>query len=387
MKVYFKNLDAIRFFTAFIVLLHHAFFFKRNYSPGFQVINNMLNDAGRMGVNLFFVLSGFLISYLLFKEKETTGTVSYKQFYIRRILRIWPIYLAYGSVLTFIAPLVMQKLGIGDPVGLSTMLTNFAFLLFFAVNIQLAFFSQNSGIFEISWSVCIEEQFYLVWPIIINVFRKHLVKVFVVMFIIRMIFRLSNIILPMYFNVTQGDLEYMNYVLIFDKIDLFGGGMLFALLYYNREKYKSFFAKAFTAPVQWVMVLLATMYALSIIKPAGQPKGVLFYTDHLISIVLFGYLILACIIENSVLRLEIPILKTLGKVSYGIYLFHTSVCQLLFIIFSKTVRHPESALIYDLLYPLACTVLTCTIAYFSYEYFEKIFLRKKNKFAVIGTRN
>jgi len=80
MKIYFKNLDGLRFFAAFIVLLHHAQYFKDiNSFPLSSVFAPFLKEGGKMGVNLFFVLSGFLISYLLFSEKQKTGTIALKK--------------------------------------------------------------------------------------------------------------------------------------------------------------------------------------------------------------------------------------------------------------------------------------------------------------------
>ena len=109
MKVYFKNLDGIRFFFFFLVLLHHAQFFKDIHEvPLSSVFSAYLVQAGKMGVNLFFVLSGFLISYLLFSEKMKTGTVSLKKFYIRRALRIWPLYFAYGIIIIAGTPLFFK---------------------------------------------------------------------------------------------------------------------------------------------------------------------------------------------------------------------------------------------------------------------------------------
>lgn len=383
MKVYFKNLDGIRFIAAFLVLLHHAFYFKENYSPGFAIVNHMLDDAGRIGVNLFFVLSGFLISYLLFVEKDKTGTVSYRNFYIRRALRIWPLYYACGLILTFVGPFVAQQLGLQDTISTQTMMVNLLFLLFFAINIQLAFSSHVEGVFQISWSVCIEEQFYLIWPIIVNTFRKVLVKVFIIMFIVRMILRILCVVLPYFYPISEGELIVINYMLIFDKLDLFGGGMLFALLYYNREKHQRLMKAIMKPAVQVVMILLTIVYSLDLLRP---PAAINFYADHVICIILFGYLLMAAIAENSVIRLETPIMKTLGRISYGIYLLHGVICQLLILVFTKFIKHPESRLIYDILYPAVCTLVTCVLSYYSYEYFEKRFLVKKKKYAVVSTR-
>lgn len=383
MKVYFKNLDGIRFIAAFLVLLHHAFYFKHDYSPGITFLNNLFVDAGRIGVNLFFILSGFLISYLLLVEKDSTGDISYRNFYIRRVLRIWPLYLGYGLIVTFLGPFIAQWLGDKDAVGLSTMVINLFFLLLFAINFQLAFSSHSDGVFQISWSVCIEEQFYLIWPLIVNNFRKKLVTVFVVMFLIRTLLRVLIVVLPQWIPLTREQLVEINYLLIFDKLDLFGGGMMFACLYYKKEQYASVLKKILHPAVQYSMLLLTIAYALAIFR---FPKEIHFYLDHVVCIVLFGYTLLMAVAENSILRLESPTLKMLGRISYGIYLFHAAICQILIILFMRYIKHPESFLVYNVVYPLLCGLLTCILSYYSYEYFEKFFLKRKNSFSVVATR-
>ena len=91
-QVYFPNLNGVRFIAAFSVLIHHTEQIK--YLMGLENIygNYFIKNLGKLGVGLFFVLSGFLITYLLLSEKERRGDVSTKAFYIRRILRIWPLY-------------------------------------------------------------------------------------------------------------------------------------------------------------------------------------------------------------------------------------------------------------------------------------------------------
>ena len=395
MKIYFKNLDGIRFIAAFLVLLHHAFYLKRNYSPGYAVVNNCAEYLGRIGVNLFFVLSGFLISYLLLAEKDGTGTISYRNFYMRRILRIWPLYLGYGLIITFLSPYIAAKLGLGGHPDLSTLLLNLLFLLIFSVNMQLAFIGSNGGIFEISWSVCIEEQFYLIWPLLINQFRKRLGALLLGMLILTNVVRIVLCILIPYlqgakvgeflfssYNTHHGyDYLITNYLLIFDKLDLFGAGLLIAWFYYNREKYQKVFSKLFHPLVQVIMLVLFVIYLLSVYDPTNF--FYILFIDHFICFILFGYILLAAVAENSIFHLEYPLLKTLGKISYGIYLFHTAVLQFSLVFFKKLIRHPGSHLIYDVLYPLFGLTATCVVAYLSYKYYESWFLKKKDKFSFI----
>jgi len=386
MKVYFKNLDGIRFFAALLVLIHHSFFFKRGYSDTYSFLNNCFEHTGRLGVNLFFILSGFLISYLLLLDKDSTGTISYRSFYMRRILRIWPLYLGYGLILTFFSPYVSEKLGLGSDTDFPTMLMNLGFLLLFAVNFQLSFVGENRGIFEVSWSVCIEEQFYLIWPPLLNTFRKKLRVLLAGMFITSIAVRVVlYFIMPLVFPASPVDkFLNINYEMIFDKLDLFGAGLFIAILHYRRKEYAFILGKLFRPWVQVLMTLLAISYTISVIKPASMVF--LLFGDHYVCGILYGYVLLAAVAENSIYRLEYPLLKTLGKISFGIYLFHTAVCQLVLVFFRKFIGHPESHIIYDIIYPLMNLTITCGIAYLSYRYYETWFLIRKKKFELVKTR-
>jgi peptidoglycan/LPS O-acetylase OafA/YrhL len=384
MRVHFKNLDAIRFIAALLVVLHHAQFYKEQEGVvAWPVLNHLLADAGRVGVNLFFVLSGFLISYLLMKENKETGGISFRNFYIRRVLRIWPLYMAYGIVLTVASPFVLHKLGIAAAADTHTILTNLLFLLLFAVNIQLAFFPYNQGILEITWSVCIEEQFYLVWPLLLAVFRKRLKALFIVMLSVGFLCKTLCLVLPMFFpTLTTPQLFGINYVLLFDKLELFGMGMFAAHLLFHKEEYSKFFTTAFKQPLQWAMLVLTILVVFSVLQVPVLSK---YYYDHFIHAVLFGYLMLMAVSPNSILHLEKPLLRTLGKISYGIYLFHGPICQLLLMVMKKTFGNSPNVPIYEVLYPIACVSITCTVAYASYQLYERHFLRIKTKYEAIKT--
>jgi peptidoglycan/LPS O-acetylase OafA/YrhL len=327
-----------------------------------------------------------LISYLLLIEKDTTGTISYRNFYVRRILRIWPLYLGYGLILTFFSPYVAARLGWYHDTDFPLMMLNLLFLLFFSVNMQLAFIGSNSGMFEISWSVCIEEQFYLVWPLLMNNFRRRLPKLLVVMFGISIFVRVLIVfILPWLFPALSQDRALLvNHLLLFDKLDLFGGGLFAAMLYQRRDSLKPYFRVIFRPWIQVVMTLVTLMYVLSIIKPDNVNFQL--FLDHYVCDILFGYVLLAAVSEHSIYRLEKPLLRTLGRISFGIYLFHTAICQFVLLFFRKVIGHPELRLVYDIAYPLACVVVTAGVAWLSYNYYEMWFLNRKKKFQLVVTR-
>src|SRR5690625_5173289 len=99
---YFNGLNALRFFAALLVLLHHNAVIRPKYGigEGFGWLG-IFRDGG-YAVSFFFVLSGFLITYILLKEKDKTQTISIKRFYLKRILRIWPLYyllIILGSII------------------------------------------------------------------------------------------------------------------------------------------------------------------------------------------------------------------------------------------------------------------------------------------------
>lgn len=388
MKIYFKNLDGLRFFAAFFVLLHHAQFFKEiNSYPLSSVFSIYLLQMGKMGVNLFFVLSGFLISYLLFAERKQTNTISLKKFYIRRALRIWPLYFAYGLLLIFGTSLFFKILGINiAPINAREIITDVAFLLFFAVNFQLTFFAYNKSIVEIIWSVCVEEQFYLIWPLILKKFFNQLEKLICWLFVFGLISKILLHIITWYFKLGQDFMMLFDYLMLPNKVELFAAGMAVAHIHFNKEKYAvliSFLQKKY---LQYILILITAFFILTnnFYLPVNGLRYY-YFTDY-VSAFLFAIVILNIVQDESVVNLEYPIFKTLGKISFGIYLFHPPLCRLVIMFMTKVLKIPDSFLMYDILYPILATVVTSLLAYASYELYEKKFLLLKNRYAIIKTR-
>ena len=113
-KIFFPNLDGLRFFCFVSVFFFHSFatrFASIKENGLYHFVKGVLASNGNLGVNFFFVLSGFLITYLLFAEKEKYKKISVGNFYIRRILRIWPLFyfcVFFGFV---IFPILKRALG------------------------------------------------------------------------------------------------------------------------------------------------------------------------------------------------------------------------------------------------------------------------------------
>ncbi|HWC54325.1 MAG TPA: acyltransferase, partial [Chitinophagaceae bacterium] len=169
-RKYFQNLDGLRFILAMVVFFGHSRLgevLKDVSSIDFfdRIIN--IGSAGYLAVSFFFTLSGFLITYLIIEEKENTGNFSLRNFYLRRIIRIWPLYYVVLFFTFFIYPLIKVQLGYMDQNPY-----NLLYQLFFLSNFDNISVDQQGLVdvapmmISINWSIAIEEQFYAVWPIL-----------------------------------------------------------------------------------------------------------------------------------------------------------------------------------------------------------------------------
>lgn len=373
MKVYFKNLDGLRFLAAFMVILQHVSEYKTNANTALSnVFKEQFSVLGAHGVSLFFVLSGFLIFFLLFKEQEIKGKVNVKNFYVRRMLRIWPLYFGFGIIMILMIDSIFSWMGttLNTPVA-----TNLLYLFTFSINFQLLFAVPNKGIIELYWSVCIEEQFYLIAPWLIK--KNRLLVMIISLITIGIASRLI-----IYYLQQQQLVHFeddMMYFFTLCRLDNFGYGALAAYCFFKENIFLS--VKRYTANyfIQAIVILFVLLYISNYISFPYTFN--LLFSPVMISI-LFGYIILAASTGKFIINLEYNILKLLGKYSYGIYIFHAVVSQIILLVFIK-VFTSNDFWVYDVLLPITCVVATAVVAGLSYELYEKWFLKLKDKFAVI----
>ena len=196
-KLYFKNLDAIRFIAAMMVFLQHCFVWAFPYlgvGKG-SLLESFLDlfTTGGWGVSIFFCLSGFLITYLLISEHEMKGKISLRNFYLRRIFRIWPLYFVIIGIGFVLYPYFRSLGGTHEPLCSNvwyfvTFLSNFDVIHILQYCHGNDVLSQN-----ITWSIAIEEQFYLFWPLLFFVLPKRAwVYGIVALVLVSIIFRIMN---------------------------------------------------------------------------------------------------------------------------------------------------------------------------------------------------
>lgn len=376
MRVYFKNLDGIRFIAAFLVILQHTAEYKEDAAAALpNTFLHRFKEFGGYGVTLFFVLSGFLIFYLLFAEQTYKQTVDIKSFYMRRILRIWPLYMGFGLVLIFGIDYAMKLLG--NPMNTPEW-TNLFFLLTFSINLQLLFSGINRGIIELYWSVCIEEQFYLFAPWLVKKWFHKMLYVIIALIGIG----IASKFFMRWLEIDRGAGFNNNnplYFFTFCRIDNFGIGALAAYIYFRKDLYAKV-EKIVTN--QWIQATVAIFTLLYMIKLIPTPQFEQTYFFSTTPSILYAYLILAASTGHFFVNLEKPLLKSLGKYSYGIYVYHAVLSQLVLVAFTKLLPS-KTVLNYDLIYPLACTVITALVAAGSYELYEKPFMKLKQKFTIV----
>ncbi len=170
-KPYFPGLNGLRFIAAISVVLGHIEQIKGWFGlprAGFSLDWAILN--GDDAVTLFFALSGFLITYLLLGEQARTGTIHVRKFYARRILRIWPLY----YLLVFIGFALMSLVPLEGYTGLNSPRTTHALLahLLFVPNVLPFFSIWIAGITHL-WTIGVEEQFYILWPLLLRRFARY----------------------------------------------------------------------------------------------------------------------------------------------------------------------------------------------------------------------
>lgn len=166
-RIFFPNLDGLRFFAFFSVFLFHSFYTNSEsvQSDSFFIALHQITRYGYLGVNFFFVLSGFLITFLLLSERQFTGRIAIGAFYVRRILRIWPLYF----VVVFLGFVVLPwlKIHFGENTLHEPEPAKLWYFLTFLVNFNDLYNGSNTPTLTLLWSVAVEEQFYLVWPLLV----------------------------------------------------------------------------------------------------------------------------------------------------------------------------------------------------------------------------
>ena len=344
-KKVFGGLDGLRFLSISAVIWHHSVGSLSSFT---------LTQYGFLGVDLFFVISGFLIVTLLLRERDKNGSISLRSFYIRRSLRIFPLY--YGFILGLAAIYYFlynqSEFGIG-------FLNELPIYLFYLANI----FPVSLNIL---WSLASEEQFYLVWPFIETYLEKH---IFILIY--------SCLIVNQLFNFYHKEIsEWMGiedmsiFQTTFTPILL---GVLLAHLLNNKPSFRLIapWIRSYYCSLLWLFGLIITCSLLPN-DISGMPR--LFV--QIIMTLLVGSVVIN---ENNVLMplLLFPPFARVGVISYGVYLFHIHGIVIAEKLLQK-VGIEQGLIVFIFGYSI-----TILIAETSYRLYEMPFLKLKARFSKV----
>jgi peptidoglycan/LPS O-acetylase OafA/YrhL len=341
-KAKFQGLDGLRGIAILLVIIAHIF--KKHFAFWY---------FGQMGVNIFFVISGFLITTLLLKEKYTIGRINLKNFYIRRGLRILPLVYLYLIVLLFL------KIIYHLPITGKSFIASFLFVR------NLTW--ENDWYTTHFWTLGIEEQYYLTFPFLLTLLPLRLFKRITIILII-----VLPILSHIYFSKTDTEVLHFNqfsHVALSLVVNVFGKGLLiligslFSILFLTG----SGFINQLYAKAPGILSFVLFIASIPLCFPVF-PQYVGFFTDTIFGISTAIVIILNLKEQSFFSRLlNLEILKKIGILSYSIYIW-----QQLF-----THLQPWGGNLFLNLTALAI------VAFLSYYFYEKRFLQYKELFKKI----
>jgi peptidoglycan/LPS O-acetylase OafA/YrhL len=335
------GLDGLRAVAVFLVIFYHFGFM---YVPGGD------------GVMMFFVLSGFLITWLLLQEETRTGEVSLSGFYRRRFLRIFPAFDVYWLLVIILLLITHKHIPWGNAFS----------ALFYVSDYYNASHGDPNSAFSHTWSLAIEEQFYLLWPLIFYRLRHNLklmTKVLASAIVAVWIYR---IVLCFLVRVDQGWI----YAAFDTRMDQLAVGCLVAVLL-KRSAFKSFWQAVCSHP--WLPLITIGLLALSIYDGGFVVRRYRDVVGFALEPVLVAVLLVQLIAFSSEKLwrwIEWPLLRFLGRISYSLYLYQQLT---LFSIRKRLVGEP---VIIQLIVAVIGTTIVASISYFA---IERPFLRLKTR--------
>lgn len=373
-KLFFPNLDGLRFIAFFMVFLWHSI--RRPFEL-LQVENIYLNKLfylfvnGKTGVSIFFVLSGFLITYLILSEIQLNGKLDVIKFYIRRSLRIWPLYFLLLLLIFVAMPPVMNMLNQNwqqfnmQPWWYFVFLSNFDVLRIYLTN------GQDLLASTVTWSVAIEEQFYLVWPLLFAFLPKSFYKfIFPALVVLCYAFR--------WWNADNDSVLYYHTLSVCGDLALGGWA---AYLSYTNTAFVNFFKKQTNR--QRLLCYVTAIAILYTLQFGNSPFFKAF--SRLPQSVFFCYVILD---QNFNLQPAYKLssnrfMSFWGKYTYGLYLWHAFVLMVFTVVASKVLHLSLQSFAVHAGIAVIGFAASLLVSYYSYHWVENWFLKLKERFSFI----
>ena len=350
---HFHTFDALRFFAFLKVFFFHI-------PPAAFGLLGYFMAGGTLAVRFFFVLSGFLISYLILVEKEQTGRLDFKHFMLRRVLRIWPLYYLIVAF-AFVTPYILSALNLEHSNEGYT--PNFLYTVLFLENYVgiLRQDAPNVSPLGVIWSICVEEHFYIVWGLALSLLQRRSVPKLIAASCVLALASRSAFV---YYGYPTRDL--------LTNLDLFAIGAIPAYFLVARPNDLEQTVDRIPRRRKWLGVVL--VIGAASIEPHLQGPVNEVCGPTLLGLMFGGLLSLFLSSRSNFGIANSNIFSRLGKYTYGLYLYHVIVINLLLAIFRGVTleRLPVSLLFVSL--ALGVSIVISAI---SYHYLEKPFLALK----------
>lgn len=370
-NIYFEGLNGLRFFAALAVIITHIeltknFFKIQNCWQSSTLIFNL----GGLGVYFFFVLSGFLITYLLIIEKQKTGTVAVKKFYIRRVLRIWPLYFLILIVGFFVLPNFKQiDIQYQKVYFEQNFFPNLILFLLMLPNLAFSIFPAVPHIGQL-WSIGVEEQFYIAWPLIVKQSAK-LLKTLIIIILSLIVLKIVVLLLGKMFYQETWYIA-LKKLIAMSKFESMAIGGVGAYLLSIKHSVINFIKLPFVTISALILILLIIYFIPEKLQDA----------QHLPISVLFLVIILN-VISSQTKWIKNKLFDFLGKISYGIYMYHLMIIPCVLIIIQKFVTPNSNYFLFNVLLYTFTIITTLLVSWLSYNFFESRFINLKDKFTII----
>lgn len=341
----FGALDGLRAFAAAAVVWHHA----NDDATGY---------FGRsVGVTTFFIISGYLITRILLRERERTGTISMGRFWVRRALRIFPLYYAVLAFYVLLVAVFERGTTAGERFWASL-----PFYLTFTTNWFVSHSPGERVIFYFAWSLAVQEQFYLLWPTILRYFKKRYAVLLPLAFVLysdlaRWIGAAWHL---------EGAWPYKVAAGLDSPIFL---GVIAAIVL---ESERGFRLAHRVAGQAWSVFAAIGLVLLPVWFP-GMPQDLLNLSITL--------LVAACVLAPpwTTLLVSNPVARHIGDVSYGIYLLHMLALNGV----RRLVPGATPAVLFGIGFPLVVLAASA-----SHRWFEQPFMRfREARFPQAGRRS
>lgn len=359
-------LDGLRGLAVIMVMLYH--FSITGIKPD-NLLETVYYGAvftGWMGVDLFFVLSGFLISGILLDTRDTANY--FRVFYARRFVRIFPLYYGFLAIVIFVLPLFPLPVSVVQE--LDTVRQGQVWLWLYISNVHTFLHGEKVAPgFGHFWSLAVEEHFYMVWPLVIWACpRGMLMRVCVILFLSSGVIR--------WLLLLGGWSDYVVHTFTLARLDQLAAGAWVACLLRGSLDHATV--------LRWcpgVLAASAMAAAVFILTPLGKQDFGMVLTHSILSATFCSLLLLAASSTPSSSRLgrlfHHPALRHLGTISYGLYVFHVPLRGLILRLVPKPIPILGTELLWQAGFILIAFFVSLACAELSWHLYEKHWLKLK----------